>query len=334
MTLARTNSLPTLLDLSRLEPKIAERILAARSSSTWARYEKALRRFQRWCEERGEQLQVPVPPELVARWLSSLADEGLSASTLYVSSAAVRALHETGGHESPTNHPQVRALLKGARRELTAQQVVHQADPILVDDLRTMVAQAYQTHPRYQVDGQLLSRDLALLLFGWAGGFRREELAALRVEQLQFDRAERSVIVRLDHAKNRVGEPHERRLVAADASDLCPIGALETWLSSAGISEGHVFRRFSRGRITARPITGSTVDAVVRRFATALPRDVGRKLIYSAHSLRAGIATAAALADKPDRDIADHLGHRSVSTTQRYVRTARVRKGNLTKGIL
>lgn len=331
MTLARTDSL---LDLSRIEPKVAERILAARAKSTWTRYERALRRLQRWCDERGEVLAVPTPPEIVARWLSSLADEGLSSSTLYVSAAAVGALHETAGHESPTAHPQVRALLKGARRELTQQQPVHQADPILVSDLRTMVAQAYTTHPRYELDGKLLARDLAILLFGWAGGFRREELAALHLDQITFDRADKAAIVRLDHAKNRVGEPHERRLVAAEASELCPLGALETWLSAAGISQGYVFRRFSRGSLTERPITGSTVDAVVRRFATALPRNVGRQPVYSAHSLRAGIATAAALGGKPDRDIADHLNHRCVSTTQRYIRTAKVRKSDLTKGIL
>lgn len=322
-----------LLDLSELDPRVAKRILGARSPSTWARYEKALARLQRWCSERGESCQVPLPPELVARWLSSLADEGLSPSTLYVSAAAVGALHETAGHDNPARHPQIRALLKGARRELSQDHPVHQADPLLVEDLRRMVAHAYETHPAYQRAPLVLTRDLALLLFGWAGGFRREELASMRLEHLTLTRG-KSVIVRLENTKNRIGEPHERCIVAAKSRELCPVGALETWLEAAGIRQGYLFCSFSRSKLTQRPISGSTVDAVVRRFATALNHEIGRQPVYSAHSLRAGIATAAALADKSDREIADHLNHRSVATTQRYVRAGRVRKGNLTKGLL
>jgi integrase len=316
--------------LSHLDPKVAERILGARSPSTWERYQRALARLADWSERRQLSVEVPIQAETIAAWISSLADDGLSASTLRVSASAVSAIHVVAGYESPVLHPQVRQLLLGATRERREARPVREADPLLAEHLQAILDRVLAQDDFYDRRPLMLSRDVAVLLVGWAGGFRRSELAQLSFDQVRWD--DDSIIIRLETSK-RSKDPHERRIVRSE-TELCPIHALEGWCEDAGIDDGYVFRRLYRDSINEAPISGASVDAIVRRFASRLPKVKGRKPRYSAHSLRAGLATTASLAGKSDRDIASHLAHRSIATTARYIRTAKVRKSDLTRGLL
>jgi len=325
--------------LGGLDPGVARRVLASRQASTWRVYLAHLWGLQAWLAARGEVLGLPLDPKLLMRWLSSLADRGRAASTIRVAAAAVSALHTANGYETPTREPLVRSFLAGTTRELRAGRTIAQADPILPDDLRAMVAHALEGPESYHREPLLLTRDLALVLVGFAGGFRRSEVARLRVEDLRFEGSD-AVVVRLPWLKARyTDEPHERRICAAEHLELCPVSALLTWLSGAHITEGPVFRGFVKTRegylLTDSALNGVAVDRAVRKLSAHLIEQIaGRRPRWSAHSLRAGLATAAALAGHPDREIADHLGHRSAVTTARYVRTARVRNSELTRGLL
>lgn len=324
--------------ISGLEPGVARRILASRQASTWGKYLRHLSALRVWLEERGEPFRLPLNPATLMRWLASLADAGRAASTVRVAAAAVAAMHVTQGHESPTRDPFVRSFLAGACRELRANRSVCQADPILPDDLRRMVAHSLEGPESYHRQPLVLIRDLALVLFGFAGGFRRSELARLQVRDLVFEE-EDAVIVSLPWLKARyTDEPHSRRICASEHRELCPVSALRTWLAAAHLTEGPVFRAFSAGKrceLTEHPVTGTVVDHAVRKLSLHLLAQLqGRRPHWSAHSLRAGLATAAALAGRPEREIADHLCHRSPATTARYVRVARVRRSELTRGLL
>lgn len=325
--------------LRGLDPGVVRRVLASRQASTWRVYLAHLRDLQAWLAARGEVLGLPLDPKLLMRWLSTLADRGRAASTIRVAAAAVSALHTANGHETPTREPLVRSFLAGTTRELRASRAVVQADPILPDDLRAMVAHALEGPESYHQEPLLLTRDLAMVLVGFAGGFRRSELARLQVDNLKFEGRD-AVVVRLAWLKARyTDEPHERRICAAEHPELCPVSALLTWLAGAHITEGPVYRGFVKTRegylLTDSALNGVAVDRAVRKLSAHLIEQIaGRRPRWSAHSLRAGLATAAALAGRPDREIADHLGHRSAATTARYVRTARVRSSELTRGLL
>lgn len=324
--------------LAGLDPRVAQRILASRQPSTWSKYLRHLEFLRVWLEERGEDLRLPLDPHLLMRWLSSLADAGRAASTVRVAAAAVSALHTTQGHESPTRDPLVRNFMVGVTRELRRNRTVAQADPLLPEHLQSLVAHALEGPESYHDQPLVLIRDLAIVLLGFAGGFRRGEIARLTVEDLLFE--EDAVIVRLPWMKARyTDEPHERRICSAQHQELCPVSAVRTWIAAAHLNHGPLFRAFTNGSgsvvLTDLPITGRVIGHVVEKLTEHLLEQVpGRKPRWSAHSLRAGLATAAALAGRPDREIADHLGHRSPATTARYVRTARVRRSELTRGLL
>ena len=70
------------------------------------------------------------------------------------------------------------------------------------------------------------------------------------------------------------------------------------------------------GRIHDTRLTPQSVALVVKKLIAqaSIPGD------YAGHSLRAGLATAAAAAGVPERAIMAQTGHRSLATLRKYIR--------------
>jgi site-specific recombinase XerD len=89
---------------------------------------------------------------------------------------------------------------------------------------------------------------------------------------------------------------------------------LRAWLASAGITDGAVFRRVDRHGCVHGQLSAQTVRVVVRDAATRAGLDADR---FAGHSLRAGLATAAAAAGVSERSIMAQAGHKSVVVARR-----------------
>jgi len=324
------------LELAKRDSLRQQYIEQARAPGTLAVYLRHWDHFCAWAATSGvtlpssdERLLIPVEPTLVADYLISLSERHLAASTIQVASAAIGSKHLSAALPTPTAHPAVREVLLGIGR-ISAREGRGrgQSDPLMPEEIRRMIA---CVNP-----GLLGCRNAAILTFGMAGGFRREEIARLQVTDLQV--LSDSILVELRWSKSdQTGEGHERRVAAGDHPELCPVQWIRTWLSNAGIDRGPLFRALDRsGGITERGLDPRRIDQLVREHAAAARErypDSFRGGHYSAHSLRAGLATAALLAGKDVREVQSHLGHRSVQTTLRYHRIAAVRKSDVTKGI-
>ena len=92
-------------------------------------------------------------------------------------------------------------------------------------------------------------RDRAILLLGFAGAFRRSELVALNIDDLQFCDAGLRVTIR----KSKTDQEGLGSTIAiARGSIACPVDAVRTWQSAAGIVGGPLFRPVTRtGKISA-----------------------------------------------------------------------------------
>ena len=78
-----------------------------------------------------------------------------------------------------------------------------------------------------------------------------------------------------------------------------------------------LFRSITRhGKMHGR-LSAYAVALIVKRYASAVGLEVGA---YSGHSLRAGLATSAAIAGASERSIMNQTGHRSSATVRRYIR--------------
>jgi site-specific recombinase XerD len=172
-------------------------------------------------------------------------------------------------------------------------------------------------------------RDCALLLLGFAGAFRRSELVALDVGDLQFCSDGLRVTIRKSKTDQ---EGFGTTIAIAPGSIACPVDAVRTWIRAASISNGPLFRPVTRtGKISPRRLSARAVAEVVKAYA----RRAGLKAAdFSGHSLRSGFLTSAAARGASIFKMMDVSRHKSVDTLRSYVRDAEMFRDHAGSGLL
>ncbi len=168
-----------------------------------------------------------------------------------------------------------------------------------------------------QLDTLRGRRDRALLLVGFAGAFRRSELVSLDVGDVAFNTD--GLVVQLRRSKtDQEGQGRKVGLPFGSNPLTCPVRALRDWFSQGNITLGPIFRSIDRhGNLKPMRLTDQSVALIVKRSAKTAGLDWER---YAGHSLRAGLATAAAMADVSERSIMEQTGHKSLPVVRRYIR--------------
>ena len=93
-------------------------------------------------------------------------------------------------------------------------------------------------------------RDRALLLLGFAGAFRRSELVALDVADIE--ETETGLLVAIRGSKT--DQEREGVTIAIARGDIaCPVKALRAWLDAAGIESGPLFRPINKAGTVGSP---------------------------------------------------------------------------------
>lgn len=282
----------------------------ARSEATLRAYQGDWRRFCAWCESRGVS-PVPARAEHVAAYLSELASSGRRVSTIMRALSAISQAHGLAGAESPCTDPGLANVVRGIKRAVgTAQKGKR---PLVLSDL----AHVCEELPTWTI----AVRDRALLLIGFAGGFRRSELVSLDVADLEQE--ERGIVAHLRRSKtDQEGAGRDVPIPYGSNPRTCPVRALRAWLARSGIEQGPVFRAVDRhGHVSPERLNAQSVAAVVKRWAEASGLDPHE---FAGHSLRAGLATSAAAAGKSERAIMAQTGHRSYAMVRRYIRRATI----------
>jgi len=279
---------------------------ASQAFNTRRAYGADWRHFLQWCQAAGRG-SLPASPETLVLYLSALAQTAKT-STLARRASAISQAHQAAGFDSPTHHLAVRKVMAGIRREKGTAQTGKR--PVVTEDLRAMVGPLKKNRA-------LDVRDRALLLVGFAGAFRRSELVGLNVDDLEFNRE--GLVANIRRSKtDPEGQGRRLGIPYGSTPATCPVRALEAWLEILGADDGPVFRRINRhGHIGGKRLTAQSVALVVKRAAAAVGLDPDP---LAGHSLRAGLATAAAAAGVSERAIMAQTGHRSVTMLRKYIR--------------
>ena len=102
--------------------------------------------------------------------------------------------------------------------------------------------------------------------------------------------------------------------------------ALCAWLEQSGVTAGPVFRAIDRhGVVSGRALHGDSVAYLVKRAAG---RAGLQTVEYAGHSLRAGLATQAAMNGASELAIMKQTGHRSLATVRKYIREGTLFRDN------
>lgn len=281
------------------DPQILEFIAAATAENTRRAYQSDLRHFL----ARGG--CIPAATEQVARYLADHAST-LSMATLARRLAGIRAAHVEKAFPDPTKSDLVRLTCRGIRRRFGRPQ--RRVAALSCDDLRAIIASLGQSTKDI--------RDAAILLIGFAGAFRRSELVAIDCTDVDFRETGAAVILR----RSKTDQAGQGRRVSISRVHglMCPVAALERWLSVSQINEGPVFRRVAKGGgVVPARISPEAIACILKNRAQMVGRDPSR---YSGHSLRAGFATRAARMGVPMWRIRAQTGHLSNSMLERYIR--------------
>jgi site-specific recombinase XerD len=264
---------------------------------------------------------LPASPEGVCGFLADEASRGRRASTLGRRLAAIRYFHRAAGFETPTSDEKVKAVLSGIRRTIGSAPVRKKA---ATSDIVLGMVGGKGTSLREL-------RDRAILLFGFAGAFRRSKLVALNLEDIEWTAEGALVIIR----RSKTDQEGLGRKVGIPRGEVaCPVASLEAWLEAAGITEGAVFRRVLNRRdqrVADQRLAARNVASVVKAAAAQLGFDPAT---FGGHSLRSGLVTTAVRRGVNLMKVCDQTGHKSLEMLRVYTRDAELFAGNAAAGLL
>lgn len=307
-----------------LPAPVIERVIsnmsAALAPSTLRVYRSSLKDFAAWCEG-IEVAPLPSSPELVAGYVTELAERGLSVSTIEQRLAAIRYAHEAQDIQTPTASKAVRLTMSGIRRKVGVAPK-KQAAPATAERITAMLSHV-------QGDGIKAIRDRAVLLLGFASAMRRSELVALQVEDIE--RKEDGLLLTIRRSKtDQDGAGVTIAIPRGQSEGTCPVAAVEAWLAAAGIASGNVFRSITRHGAVNGSLSGRAVADIVKAAASK----AGVSGDFSGHSLRSGFVTSAAERGVRAESIADHTRHASVEMVRTYTRKADLFRSHPGEGLL
>jgi len=297
----------------QLSEGIDELVRQSLADNTRRAYASDVRRFEAW----GGSL--PAAAETIAAYLADHV-ESHSSSTITRWLASLSKAHRTLSANDPTKSELVKSVLRGIRRQYSVPP--KQALPLT----RNLLFDVLDAIPE-DLRG---ARDRALLLIGFAGGFRRSELVGLNLPDVASH--EKGMVLTLHRSKTdqmgkgrTIGVPFAR-------GRLCPVQAFRTWVEKAKIAGGPVFRSIDQhSTLSESALSGHAVSLLIKsRLAKAGFDHTG----FSGHSLRSGFVTSAARAGVSSWKIRQQTGHASDAMLQRYIRDTEVFEDNAAGAIL
>ena len=302
-----TTLVPTTQDVflqERLEQLAAIakfRLAHAKAPATITAYKSDMDHYIAWCAGYGLE-SLPTASDTLIQYLFDH-EESLAPATLSRRLSAIKRIHEVEHHPDPVTKDVKDALVAIKREKGTRQRRAGALSPA---DLNAAIGALDLTHRRG-------IRDRAILLLGFAGGFRRSELAALNTDDVVDDPAGLRVYVARGKS-DQLGEGFWKKIHYG--TDLCPVLAIRSWIKVAGIADGMLFRPVTHGgAVGLNGISTKTINRVVKHAAAAAGLDETK---FSAHSLRRGHASTAIRNGANDHDVMATVGWKSIEMVRTY----------------
>jgi integrase len=288
--------------------------------NTYRAYDYAWRKFESWCQQ-ANCSAYPALPEMVELFtVWCLEQRGYRFATVGIFLHAIADRHRSAG-QAQIVEPAA-ALLRCARRQWTEERRARKA--LTVDLLRAMSSKLATQRP---ID----TRNRALLVLGFAAGWRASELAALETTQVAFE-GDVLVLWQARSKTDQQGYGREVRIPRGAVPETCPLGLLQAWLRIRGDEPGPIFLRMNRsGRIEKRSIRRQRINGIVKETLKTIGEDASG---YGSHSLRAGMVTTAAELGASELAIMHRTGHRNLQMVLDYVRSRQAFRMDPLRGVL
>ena len=305
-------------DIKALQEETLLNLKSSKALNTVRAYKSDFKDFGLFCVQNGFK-NLPTEPKIVSLYLTYLSTKDIKISTIKRRLVSIGVIHKIKGHYLDTKHPIIIENLMGIKRRKGI--VQKGKKPILINDLKKIIDVINQQ----KIEDIKKLRDKSIILIGFSGGFRRNEIVSLNIEDLDFVFEGLKITVRKSKT-DQFGEGLIKGIPHFDNKLYCPVTTVKRWLNISKIKKGPLFRRFARGsKLSENRLTDQTVALIIKEYLNIAGINSSN---YSGHSLRSGFATSAAEAGAEERSIMEMTGHKSTEMVRRYIKEANLFKNN------
>ena len=297
-------------DVKSLEIETLKNLKNSKANNTLRAYQSDFSDFSNFCTKNGFSF-MPTQPKIIALYITHLS-KSCKFSTLKRRIASISVIHKLKGHYLDTKHPIIMENLLGIKRTLGSRQKAKK--PILINDLKLII----------KVIDEDKIRDKALILLGFAGGFRRSELVNVYFQDIDFVPEGVKILIRRSKT-DQSGEGSIKAIPYFENQEFCPVIALKDYLNKKFSNSDK-----SKKDVKIFEISDKSVALIIKRYAEKAGLDSSK---YAGHSLRSGFATTAAEFGAEERNIMAMTGHKTTQMVRRYIQEANLFKNNALKNI-
>ena len=305
-------------DIKALQEETLLNLKSSKAENTVRAYKSDYNDFGLFCAKNGFK-SLPSEPKIVALYLTHLSTKDCKISTLKRRLVSIGMIHRLKGYYLDTKHPSIIENILGIKRRKGT--IQKSKKPILINELKLLI-NAIDQENKEEIK---ILRDRSIILIGFSGGFRRNELVSLDYDDLDF--VSEGLKINLRRSKtDQFGEGSLKALPYFDNFNYCPVISIQKWIKISNIKSGALFRRFNKGlNLSENRLTDQTVALLIKKYLKLAGIDCKN---YSGHSLRSGFATSAAESGAEERSIMSMTGHKSTEMVRRYIKEANLFKNN------
>ena len=305
-------------DIKALQEETLLNLQSSKANNTVKAYKSDFNDFGIFCAKNGFK-SLPSEPKIVSLYLTHLSTKDAKMSTLKRRLVSIGVIHKLKGHYLDTKHPAIIENILGIKRRKGSFQ--KSKKPILINSLKKII-DVIDQEDKEEIKKL---RDRSIILIGFSGGFRRNEIVSLDYDDLDF--VPEGLKINIKRSKtDQFGEGFTKALPYFDGSKYCPVASLKNWIEISNVTSGPVFRRFVKGsKLSEKRLTDQTVALLIKEYLNLAGIDSKN---YSGHSLRSGFATSAAESGAEERNIMAMTGHKSTEMVRRYIKEANLFKNN------
>jgi len=305
-------------DIKALKEETLLNLQNSKAPNTVRAYKADFRDFDLFCVKNGFR-SIPSEAKIVSLYLTHLSKKEIKISTIKRRLVSIGVIHKLKGQYLDTKHPSIIENLMGIKRRKGTKQ--KSKKPILIKDLK-LIIKAINEQNKQEIKKL---RDKSIIIIGFSGGFRRNEIVSLDYDDLEFVSEGLKITIKKSKT-DQFGEGTIKALPYFNNSEYCPVITLKKWIEIAKINTGPLFRRFSKGsKLSNKRLTDQTVALLIKEYLNLAGIDSKN---YSGHSLRSGFATSAAESGAEERSIMAMTGHKTTEMVRRYIKEANLFKNN------
>ena len=305
-------------DIQKLKEETLINLKNSKAHNTIRAYKSDFNHFAAFCTKNAFK-PLPSEPKIISLYLTHLSSKDIKMSTLRRRLVSIGVIHKLKGHYLDTKHPLIVENIMGIKRRKGS--IQKGKKPILINNLKSLINVIDQQN----IEQIKKFRDRTIILIGFSGGFRRNEIVSLDYDDLDFVQEGLKITIKRSKS-DQYGEGAIKALPYFDNSEFCPVISIRKWIEISKINSGPLFRRFTKGiKLSESRLSDQTVALLIKHYLNLAGIDSKN---YSGHSLRSGFATTAAESGVEERSIMAMTGHKSAEMVRRYIKEVNLFKNN------